>query len=221
MRKLILPFFLTPILVVAVIWSGERNAVPSALTYGLTLAEIPPRVDVEAVSGGVRTRRTCSGAALDEKTVVTSAHCVAGATYTSIVDGALRMEVKSVEIHKKWTSGDPRYDVALVHLAEVLLQPVKQVSFADGSLDEGNYTLTAWSFNTATGCSMSVPPLDNKGHYHMKCLLSKGASGSGLFLGNEEGRTLVGVLSQLSDGVASLAPASSVADLYRAPHLGY
>ena len=220
MRKLLLPLFLTPILVLLVIWSGARGTIPDASTYGLTLAEIPPRVDVAALSDGVKVLRTCSGAALDEKTVVTSAHCVAGATHTSIIDGALRREVKSVEIHKKWTLGDPRYDVALLHLDETLLQPVKRVSFPERSLKDGDYTLAAWSFGTATGCSMSVPPLADGGHMHMRCLLSKGASGSGLFIDTKQGRELVGVLSQLSDGVASLTPASSVADIYEAPHSG-
>jgi hypothetical protein len=207
-------------LVLVVVWSDARGTIPAASTYGLTLAEIPPRVDVEALSDGVKVLRTCSGAALDAETVVTSAHCVAGATYTSIIDGAVRREVMSVDIHKKWTLGDPRYDVALLHLGETLLQPVQRTSFSDNSLDEGDYTLTAWSFGTATGCSMSLPPLIDGGHMHMRCLLSKGASGSGLFLDREEGRELVGVLSQLSDGVASLTPASSVADLYEALHSG-
>lgn len=216
-----MPLLLTPILVVVVLWSEAGNAAPSASTYGLTLAEIPPRVDVEAMVDGVRVRRTCSGAALDEKTVVTSAHCVSGALYTSIVDGAVRVKVESVDIHKKWTKGDPRYDVALLHLSETLLQPVQTVSFANKSLGTGDYTLTAWSFGTATGCSMTSPPALSKYHYHMRCLLSPGASGSGLFLDTKEGRMLVGVLSQLSEGVASLAPGSSVADLYRAPHIGY
>lgn len=204
-----------------VLWSGASNAAPNASTYGLTLAEIPPRVDVEAIADGIRVRRTCSGAALDEKTVVTAAHCVAGALYTSVVDGAVRIDVESVAIHKKWTQGAPRYDVALLHLSENLLQPVPTVSFADKSLGSGDYTLRAWSFGTATGCSMTSPPALSKGHYHMRCLLSPGASGSGLFLGTKEGRALVGVLSQLSEGVASLAPSSSVADLYRSPHIGY
>lgn len=219
-RKLLLPLLLSPILVLVVVWSGEHGTIPAASTYGLTLAEIPPRVDVQALSDGVKVLRTCSGAALDAKTVVTSAHCVAGATHTSIIDGALRREVKSVEIHKKWTLGDPRYDVALLRLGETLLQPVERVSFPGRPLDKGAYTLAAWSFGTATGCSMSLPPLADGGHMHMRCLLSKGASGSGLFLDTAQGRELVGVLSQLSDGVASLTPASSVADLYEAPHSG-
>ncbi len=219
-RKLLLPLLLTPILVLVVVLSGDRGTIPAASTYGLTLDEIPPRVDVQALSDGVKVLRTCSGAALDEKTVATSAHCVAGALHTSIIDGALRREVISVDIHKKWTLGDPRYDVAVLHLDETLLQPVQRVSFSDNSLDDGDYTLAAWSFGTATGCSMSLPPVVDGGHMHMRCLLGKGASGSGLFLDKEEGRELVGVLSQLSDGVASLTPASSVADLYEALHSG-
>lgn len=109
---------------------------------------------------------SCGGAIINERTVITAAHCLAfttarllkvhvGTKTRSLKEGEL-VSVKALHSHELWEMDTMDYDIGLVRLARALtysaiVQPIKLAQPTD-ILVAGNYgTIAGWGYTSKNG----------------------------------------------------------------------
>jgi hypothetical protein len=147
-----------------------RAAVPNVIG-GLptTDGEFPFVVALVGTGLPAASGQFCGGTLISADTVLTAAHCVAGADPTLIdvvahqrvldVGAGERVHVRSISWDPLWSADTNRYDVALLHLAHPVSSPatVRLASPADAALLAGGTVATVVGWGVTDMDELDVP----------------------------------------------------------------
>lgn len=181
----------------------------SAIVNGtpITASTIPWLAKIEGSAG------TCTGSLVASTWVLTAAHCDDGATgITSVaVGGGTPRSVESVFIHPSYDPVSFDNDIALVHLASAVSNPLVTMAGVSDGLSVGSaLTLAGWGLRTAAGSAPSTPTQGSTTASQLtSTTILAGASPATACSGDSggpmlSGSTLVGVISFGDQNCASI-----------------
>jgi hypothetical protein len=178
----------------------DPDSIIKAEPYTPDIANTPLLIEIKTPYGG----KICSGSVIDYKTVVTASHCLRGATEVRVTQ--LKREFKGVT----WRDMPGARDGVVERDVSYITTDKNLRKENHREVENREYDLRGWVFNKgsvkAVGCVVRDEVIKHQGHYHVRCPLGRGASGSGLWRYVDSGEwELVGVVSQYDKGIVSIS----------------
>ena len=140
--------------------AGSRQPI-----VGGTVDAGDPAIVALVIPWGTSYWSTCTGTLVGERDVLTASHCIeeriGNITELSIYFGTdvtqegLVIPVAAGQLHRYWGDGDPRYDIAMLHLAAPAPAEITPITINDRALDDsfigGDIRVVGYGLTSADG----------------------------------------------------------------------